>query len=93
MTVNKAEKIKRIQNKRSEEVRSGYNMKLKDFIANRDFDVNADYEIYHGIWNDGGECIWDSVMGRLSQDDLIAQYNITYITVDVDTRKIIIEVA
>ena len=49
-------------------------MKLKDFIANRDFDVNADYEIYHGVWNDGGECIWDSVMGRLSQDDLIAQY-------------------
>ena len=40
-------------------------MKLKDFIANRDFDVNADYEIYHGVWNDGGECIWDSVMGRL----------------------------
>ena len=68
-------------------------MKLKDFIANRDFDVNADYEIYHRVWNDGGECIWDSVMGRLSQDDLIAQYNITYITVDINTRKIIIEVA
>ena len=68
-------------------------MKLKDFIANRDFDVNAEYKIYHGVWNDGGECIWDSVMGRLSQDDLIAQYNITYITVDIDTKKIIIEVA
>ena len=68
-------------------------MKLKDFIANRDFDVNADYEIYHGVWNDGGECISDSVMGRLSQDDLIAQYDITYITVDIDARKIIIEVA
>ena len=68
-------------------------MKLKDFIANRDFDVNAEYKIYRGVWNDNGECIWDSVMGRLSQDDLIAQYNITYITVDIDTRKIIIEVA
>lgn len=68
-------------------------MKLKDFVANRDFDVNADYEIYHGVWNDGGECIWDSNMGRLSQDDLIAQYNITYITVDVSTGNIIIEVA
>lgn len=68
-------------------------MKLKDFVANRDFDVNADYEIYHGAWNDGGERIWDSVMGSLSQDDLIAQYNITYITVDVRTGNIIIEVA
>ena len=31
-------------------------------------------------------------MGKLSQDDFIAQYNITYITVDADTGKIIIEV-
>ena len=66
-------------------------MKLKDFIANRNFDVNADYKVYHGIWNDGGECIWDSIMGRLSQDDLVAQYDISYVTTD-DTGRIIIEV-
>ena len=29
-------------------------MKLKDFIANKDFAVSAEYEIYHGVWNDGG---------------------------------------
>lgn len=69
-------------------------MKLKELIANRDFDVNAEYNIYYGVWNDGGECMWDSTQdGRLSHDDVIAQYDITYITVDVTTRKIIIEVA
>ena len=68
-------------------------MKVRELIANRDFDISAEYKVYHGVWNDGGECIWDSVMGRLSQDDLIAQYDITYITVNIDARKIIIEVA
>lgn len=68
-------------------------MKLKDFITNRNFDVNAEYKIYHGIWNDDGECIWDSTKdGRLSEDDFISQYNITYVTVDVDTRQIVIEI-
>ena len=69
-------------------------MKLKDFIANRDFDVNAEYAVYNGVWDDDGLCIWDSVQdGRLSHDDITSQYEITYITVDVDTRKLIIEVA
>ena len=26
-------------------------MKLKDFIANRDFDVNAEYAVYNGVWD------------------------------------------
>jgi len=69
-------------------------MKLKEFVANRNFDVNAEYDIYYGTWNDDGELIWSSVEdGRISEDDDIAQYNITYITVDANTRKIIIEVA
>ena len=26
-------------------------MKLKDFIANRDFDVNAEYAVCNGVWD------------------------------------------
>lgn len=29
-------------------------MKLKEFLANRDFNVNAEYAIYSETWNDGG---------------------------------------
>ena len=33
-------------------------MKLKDFIANRDFDVNGDYEIYYGTWDESYSTYW-----------------------------------
>lgn len=69
-------------------------MKLKEFLVNRDFDVNAEYAIYSGTWNDGGELIWRSKEdGKISYDDLISQYDVTYITMNCDTREIIIEVA
>ena len=69
-------------------------MKLKEFLVNRDFDVNAEYAIYNGTWNDGGECLWRSKEdGKISDDELIAQYDITYVTIDCNTQEIIIEVA
>ena len=69
-------------------------MKLKEFLVNRDFDVNAEYAIYYETWDDGGECLWISKEdGKISCDDLVSQYDVTYITINCDTREMIIEVA
>lgn len=69
-------------------------MKLKEFVLNRNFDINCDYSIYYGTHDNGGELLWDtSKDGRPSEDDFVADYNIAYVTVDAKSRKIIFEVA
>lgn len=68
-------------------------MKLRELVNNRNFDINADYKVYYGTWNDGGELFWSSRQnGKLTDDDLISAYDITYMTVDTDTSEIVIEV-
>lgn len=65
-------------------------MKLKDIVCNRNFDVNCNYVV---VWNDDGECLWDSsVMGTLCEDDRICTMNVTYMTIDTNRMCLVIEV-
>lgn len=67
-------------------------MKLHEMVNNRDFNI-SEYKVYFGVWNDGGELLWRSRDdGKITSDDTISQYSISYITVDVATGEIVIEV-
>lgn len=64
-------------------------LKLKDVVCNRNFDVNCEYEVYLGVHDDGGELLWSSQKdGKLSEDDPVANMSISYMTVDTKLRII-----
>jgi len=33
------------------------NLRLKDVLCSKNFDVNCRYRIYLGVWDDGGELL------------------------------------
>lgn len=66
---------------------------LHTLLCNREFDVNANYRIYYGVHDDGGELLWDSkIDGNISCNDFTG-YHITYITTDKENSDLIIEIA
>lgn len=66
-------------------------IKLADILCNREFDVNCNYKVYYGTWDDSGELLWDSTtQGRIDEDNDIASYTVSYIT--VNNNYLIVEV-
>lgn len=67
-------------------------MKLKELIANSNFDINCHYQIYNGTWDNGGERLWDSLKdGKVCEDDIYANDTVTYVT--IHDNVLIIEIA
>ena len=67
-------------------------LKLKDVVCNRNFDVNCEYDVYYGVHDDGGELLWSSSKdGKLCEDDPVVNMNISYMTTG-DKQQIIFEV-
>lgn len=55
------------------------------------FDANLEYTVYHGVHEDG-DILWStSVNSRLTEDDIISSYVVTYLTIDKETKRLIIE--
>lgn len=66
-------------------------IRIGDIVCNNDFDANFEYEVYYGDHNDG-DLIWSSVLqGRLNADDVVAMYTISYLTIDFNAKRFIIE--
>ena len=67
-------------------------MILSDVIYNDDFDINCNFSVYSGIWNDGGNLLWSTVKdGYEKPKDELLDRKIKYLT--VNNNVLIIEVA
>lgn len=55
------------------------------------FSAALEYAVYHGVHEDG-DILWASeVNGPLTPDDLISNYVVTYVTIDWEFKRLIIE--
>lgn len=69
-------------------------MLLKDFINNDYFDINCRFKVYSSQYGNGGECLYDSYDPNKKWQFIYNFYEwvITYITIEIETNSIIIEV-
>jgi len=65
-------------------------MLVGDLIYSEDFDANCNFAVYKGIWNEGGELLWNSKTGKPSC--ALRDREIKYLTIDVDRLEIVIEI-
>lgn len=55
------------------------------------FDAALEYVVYHGVHEDG-DILWStSANSRLTEDDTISSYVVSYLTIDKETGRLIIE--
>lgn len=70
-------------------------MLLKDFINNNNFDINCRFKVYSSQYGNGGECLYDSYDPNKKWPihlQWLYEWVITYITIEIETYSIIIEV-
>ena len=67
-------------------------MKIKDFI-HANFDINCDYKIYRGVWNDDGTLLWQTrAQAYPGKGFPWLEEDIKYITIDVKSKELVIEI-
>lgn len=68
-------------------------MVLGDVVYNNDFDTNLHYKVFHGVWDDDGTMLWNTLEnGYDKPSDALLNRKIVYMTIDIDEGSLVIEV-